>query len=386
MLYSVTTVEFVATAGTAHDQHTEVLPQVFAGARIMSLFDHPSFSGHERVVFVNDPASGLHAIIAIHDTSRGPALGGCRVWPYEGEPAALDDALRLSRSMTYKAAAADLPLGGGKIVVMQRSTGKTASQFHALGHAIEGLGGRYIVAEDVGTSPADMLAVRNKTRYVTGLAPENGGRGEPSPATAYGCYIGLAGTARRALRRDNLAGLRILVQGLGNVGYRLCRYLYEAGARLIVTDIDPQRMAQAEEEFGAQSADVEGIFDIEADILSLNALGGVLDDARIQRLRVAAIAGGANNQLADAGRHGEALRRRNILYAPDYVINAGGLTHACGEYFGWDEAVVRHRVAGIAGRLAEIFEIAAANGETTQAVADRLVQQRLETGERKLAA
>jgi leucine dehydrogenase len=352
----------------------------------MSVFDHPSLSDHERVVFVTDAASGLRAIIAIHDTSRGPALGGCRVWRYESEAAALDDALRLSRGMTYKAASAELPLGGGKIVVIQRSAEKTAQQFHALGKAIESLGGRYIIAEDVGTSPADMLAVRTQTRYVTGIAPEHGGRGEPSPATAYGCFIGLAATVRCALRRDDLRGLRVLVQGLGSVGFRLCRYLHEAGARLIVTDLDSQRIARAEAELGARGVGVEEIFDCEADVLSPNALGAVLDDARIPRLRVAAIAGGANNQLADPVRHAEALRRRNILYAPDYAINSGGLIHACGEYFGWDEAIVRHRVAGIAGRLAEIFDVATTNGEATQTVADRLTEERLGRGDRKLAA
>ena len=352
----------------------------------MSVFDHPGRPDHERVIFVNDAASGLRAIIALHDTSRGPALGGCRVWRYENEAAAIDDALRLSRGMTYKAASASLPLGGGKIVVMQGAAEKTAQQFHALGQAIDDLGGRYIVAEDVGTSPADMLAVRAQTRYVTGIAPEHGGRGEPSPATAYGCYVGLVATARRALRRDDLSGVRVLVQGLGSVGLRLCRYLHEAGARLTVTDLDPQRVAKAEADFGARGVAVDDLFDVEADILSPNALGGVLDDVRIARLRVAAIAGGANNQLADAARHGEALRRRNILYAPDYVINSGGLTHACGEYFGWDEAVVRHRVASIASRLTEIFDVALTNGEATQDVADRLVEERLRGGARKLAA
>ncbi|HVQ14946.1 MAG TPA: Glu/Leu/Phe/Val dehydrogenase dimerization domain-containing protein [Vicinamibacterales bacterium] len=352
----------------------------------MTVFDHPSLSGHERVVFINDPASGLRAIIAIHDTSRGPALGGCRVWSYESEAAALEDVLRLSRAMTYKAAAADLPLGGGKAVVIQRPAGKTAQQFQVLGQAIEGLGGRYIVAEDVGTVAADMLAVRSQTRYVTGTAPENGGRGEPSPATAYGCYVGLLATARRALRRDDLNGVRVLVQGLGNVGYGLCQYLHEAGARLIVTDIDPRRMARAEEAFGARAVGVDDIFDVDAEILSPNALGGVLDDSTIARLRVAAIAGGANNQLADATWHGETLRRRGILYAPDYVINSGGLTHACGEYFGWDEAVVKHRVAGIGRRLGEIYDIAAAEGETTHVIADRLAEQRLEQEQPKLAA
>jgi leucine dehydrogenase len=352
----------------------------------MSVFDHPSLKGHERVVFVNDPASGLRAIIAVHDTSRGPALGGCRVWPYENESAALEDALRLSRAMTYKAAGADLPLGGGKSVVIQRASVKTAPQFQALGRAIQGLGGSYIVAEDVGTVAADMLAVRSQTSYVTGTAPENGGRGEPSPATAFGCYVGLIATARRVLRREDLNGVRVLVQGLGNVGYGLCQYLYEAGAHLIVTDIDPRRMAKAEEEFGARVVGTDDIFDVDADIFSPNALGGVLDDGTIARLRVAAIAGGANNQLADAVRHGEALRRRNILYAPDYVINSGGLTHACGEYFGWDESVVKHRVAGIGSRLVEIYDMAAAEGDATHAVADRLAEQRLEGERPKLAA
>ncbi|MEM7694548.1 MAG: Glu/Leu/Phe/Val dehydrogenase dimerization domain-containing protein [Pseudomonadota bacterium] len=339
------------------------------------MFHHRAFDGHETVVHVADAASGLRAIIAVHNTARGPSLGGVRVWRYGDDDAALTDALRLSRGMTYKAAMADLPTGGGKAVVcLAPGAQKTTAMFEALGRAIEGLSGRYIAAEDVGTAPADMKAISQNTRHVTGLAPEDGGEGDPSPTTADGCFVAVKATAARL--EKPLEGLHVAVQGLGNVGFGLGERLVAAGARLTVTDINPERIALAQSTLGAEAVAPGAIFDVAADIFSPNALGGALSADTIPRLRVSGIAGGANNQLAtdeDAAR----LTQRGILYAPDYVVNGGGVTAMVRTYFGWSEADVTRRVAAIADRLHEIFARAEADGATTAAVADAMARARL---------
>ncbi|WP_342641018.1 Glu/Leu/Phe/Val family dehydrogenase [Rhodoligotrophos ferricapiens] len=342
----------------------------------MELFRHPSFDNHEAVLFASEAESGLQSIIAIHNTSRGPALGGCRYWQYATEDEALKDVLRLARGMTYKAAIAELPLGGGKTVILaDPERRKDPGLFRALGRKIEMLGGRYITAEDVGTSPADMVEVRKETRYVAGIPPEQGGRGDPSPITAYGVYLGLCETVRHALKRDNLRGLTVAVQGLGHVGFNLCRHLNQAGAQLIVADLNAERIRRAEEAFGARPVGLVEILTVEADVLSPNALGAVLNAETIPRLKVAAIAGAANNQLADIERDGALLVRRSIAYAPDYVINAGGLTVVCGEYLGWTADEISRRVDAIGPRLADILREASARGEPTQVVADRKAER-----------
>lgn len=344
------------------------------------MFHHPSFDAHEMVVVATDAASGLKAIVAVHNTVRGPALGGVRVWTYPDDDTAVTDALRLSRGMTYKAAMADLPLGGGKAVVVVPERGaKTAAMFEALGRVIDRLSGTYIAAEDVGSDPADMRAIARHTRHVTGLAPEDGGGGDPSPTTAYGCFVAMKATARAAFGVDDVHGLHITVQGLGNVGFALARHLYSAGARLTVSDIDPRRVSVAEKELGAASVPPDEILRVEADIFSPNALGSVLNERSIPALRVKAVCGGANNQL-ERPSDGEALRARGILYAPDYVVNAGGVILMCGEYLRWKDGQVTKRVNGIADRLAAIFEEARASGEATNIVADREAERRFARG------
>lgn len=344
------------------------------------MFHHPSFDAHEQVVFASDAGSGLQAIIAIHNTALGPALGGCRVWAYRDDDAALTDALRLSRGMTYKAAMADLPLGGGKSVVIVPERGaKTPEMFEALGRVIDGLSGAYIIAEDVGSAPADMAAVRRRTRHVTGLDPSEGGGGDPSPTTAYGCFIGLRATAKARFGCDDVAGVHVALQGLGNVGFGLARYLAEAGARLTVADIDPAAVARATRELDARSVAPDEIASVEADVFSPNALGAGLNARSIPALRVRAVAGGANNQLATPA-DGDRLKERGILYAPDYVMNAGGVIKMCGEYHGWDAAQVTRRVDGIAARLAAVFEEAERSGEATNVVADRMAERRFKRG------
>ncbi|WP_226575142.1 Glu/Leu/Phe/Val dehydrogenase family protein [Acuticoccus sediminis] len=339
------------------------------------MFHHPSFDAHERVLFASDETAGFRAIIAVHNTVRGPALGGCRVWTYADDDAALTDALRLSRGMSYKSAMADLPLGGGKSVMIVKERGAaTPAMFEALGRAIADLNGRYIVAEDVGSSPKDLLNVRRHTAHVTGLDPEDGGRGDPSPTTSRGVFIGVEATAK-AVGFSSLEGVHVAVQGLGNVGYGLARHLRDAGARLTVADISPERVAMAERELGAKAAPVEAIGEVEADIFSPNALGAGLNAVTIPRLKVRAVAGGANNQLATPADD-EALRERGILYAPDYVLNAGGVIKMAGEYYRWDDAEVDRRVGGIADRLSEIFTEAARTSRPTGEVADRLAEAR----------
>ncbi|WP_108662464.1 Leu/Phe/Val dehydrogenase [Acuticoccus kandeliae] len=342
------------------------------------MFDHPSFDGHEEVVFTTDAASGLKLIIAIHNTNRGPALGGCRVWAYESADAAVTDVLRLSRGMTYKAAIADLPLGGGKSVMLLPAPGaKTPAMFEALGRAVDSLDGRYIVAEDVGSTPADMSCVRRGTRHVTGVLMRDGGVGDPSPTTAYGGFIALRATAKVALGRDSLSGVHVAVQGLGHVGYTMARQLAEAGARLTVADLDTDATHRARAEFGAAIVAPDEIVAVEADIFSPNALGAVLNGTSIPRLKVAAVAGCANNQLATEA-DGAALKARGILYAPDYVGNAGGLIKMCGEYFGWTGRDVTRRVERIGPQMEAIFAEAAASDAPTNVVADRLAESKFQ--------
>ncbi|WMS43707.1 Glu/Leu/Phe/Val dehydrogenase dimerization domain-containing protein [Acuticoccus sp. MNP-M23] len=340
------------------------------------MFDNPAFDGHETVVHTYDQNSGLCAIVAVHNTQRGPSLGGVRAWTYANATGALTDALRLSRAMTYKAAMADLPLGGGKAVLMLPGRGaKTPGMFEALGEMVDGLGGRYIAAEDIGSTPDDMKRIAARTRHVTGLPLAAGGRGDPSPATADGVFAGVAATAR-AIGRD-LCNLHVTIQGLGNVGFGLAARLRAAGARLTVADIDRTAVRRAVAELGATVVDVRDIAAVEADIFSPNALGSVLNRQTIAQLKVAAVAGAANNQLATP-EDGEFLRARGILYAPDYVLNAGGVIKMCADYFGWDDAAVRSRIDGIGDRLEAIFAEASRRSEPTSAVADRMAEARFQ--------
>lgn len=340
----------------------------------MPLFGHRDFDAHEQVVFCHEAASGLKAIIAIHDTTRGPSLGGCRMWPYATEDEALTDALRLARGMTYKSALADLPYGGGKSVIIGDShTMKSEALFLAMGRFVDSLGGRYVVAEDVGISVDDVDIMARATRHVAGT---HAGGGDPSPATAYGVFMGIRAAMAHASNSDTLKGVHVAVQGLGHVGYHVCRYLVEAGARLTVSDIDADAVARAGQEFSAQTVAPEAIYDVAADVFAPCALGAVINDQTIPRLKARIIAGSANNQLAEP-RHGVELARRKILYAPDYVINAGGVIYISHEGPSFDETQALAHVARIHDTLGQIFTRAGQQGIPTSEAADRLAQDRL---------
>jgi len=342
----------------------------------MSVFGAADFMGHENVIFVNEPEVGLKAIIAIHNTSRGPAFGGCRMWPYASEEEALRDVLRLSRGMTYKAAITRLPFGGGKSVIIgDPARDKTPELLHAMGRAVTALQGRYIMADDVGTTVRDMDVIRQVTPYAAGLPDAHGA---PCPATAYGVFQGILATARHAFGRTDLSGLRIAVQGLGSVGFRLCRYLHAAGAELLVSDVRPECVRQAEAAFGARGVAPKDILFAEADILSPNALGAIFNDVTIPRLRCRAIAGAANNQLARED-HGDELHRRGILYAPDFVVSAGGLIDVAHEGPNYSPDAVLKDCERIHGIALEVFERAERDGQPTSRTALRLAEERFTT-------
>ncbi len=344
-----------------------------------TMFDHPSFDAHERVCFAHDADSGLRAIIALHSTVRGPGAGGCRFWAYRSSADALTDALRLSRGMSYKNAMAGLPLGGGKAVVLgDPARDKTPALLRAFGRFVHSLGGAYVTAEDVGASVEDMEIIAAETPYVSGL-PRTAvdADGNPAPKTALGVFLGLKAAVRFQLGREDLEGLVLGVQGLGGVGYELCRLLAGEGARLRVADIDPQRASRACEEFGAAPVDANAIVFEPLDVLAPCAMGAVFDEATIPRLRTRVIAGAANNQLATA-QDGARLQAANILYAPDYVINAGGIISVGREYLGGADArSIEQEIRRIPARLTEIFERARATQRPTSEVADEMARERL---------
>jgi leucine dehydrogenase len=331
----------------------------------MDIFTHPDFDGHEQVVFSQNGRHGLKSIIAIHNTTLGPALGGCRIWDYETEGAALSDVLRLSRGMSYKAALAGLPLGGGKSVILADSrTEKTPGMMHAMGRAVERLGGRYIIAEDVGAEVADMDEIARETRHVSGLS---GGAGDPSPWTAEGVFLSLRAAVRHRLGRD-LSGVRVSVTGLGHVGSNLCRLLAQAGVRLLVSDIREEAIARMVEAHGAAAVPVGEAHTVEADVFAPCALGAGLNEATIPQIAALIICGAANNQLAVAG---------DILYAPDYLVNAGGLISVARPSTGLSDAEARAKLERIPDTLLHVFELAEREGVAPGAAADRLAQARL---------
>lgn len=338
----------------------------------------PAFDDHETVWLGRDDKHGLTAIVAIHDTTLGPALGGTRIWPHASFEAALADALRLSRGMTYKAAVASLPLGGGKAVIMaDPKTGKTAALLTAYSEMLAALNGQFITGEDVGLTLADADFLRARTPNVTGTT--QGGSGNPSPVTAEGVYLGIQAAVKHRLGTDDLAGRRVAVQGLGAVGFALCEKLHRAGAALAVADIDAARMERTCRLFGAMALTPEEILSAEVDIFAPCALGGVLSEKTIPLLKARIVAGSANNQLAT---HADAriLMERGILYAPDYVINAGGLINVAGELApgGYDPAAALSRVAAIPAVLADIFRRAEAERRPTNDIAAEIALQRLE--------
>ncbi|GJD66636.1 Glu/Leu/Phe/Val dehydrogenase family protein [Methylobacterium frigidaeris] len=338
--------------------------------------DPLDLDGHEMVIQCRDAGSGLRAIIAIHDSSAGPAMGGCRIAAYPSTAAALTDALRLSRGMTFKNIMAGLPHGGGKsVILLERPEDKTPALLLAFAERVNGLGGRYITGEDVGSTVADIQLMRKVTPHVRGI-PENG-PGDPSPMTALGVFVGIRKAVLHRLGAETLTGLTVAVQGLGAVGSRLCGLLHDVGARLVVADVDPARAREAADRFGAAIARPEEVHGARADVFAPCALGAVLDAGTIRALGAAVVAGGANNQLATA-QDGARLAERGILYAPDYVINAGGVISTALEGPGYERGELLRRVHGIADTLGEIFEHAIADGVATSAVADRLALGRLE--------
>ena len=321
-----------------------------------------------------DKSSGYRGIIAIHDTTLGPALGGTRFWNYESENEAIFDVLRLSRGMTYKNAVAGLNLGGGKAVIIgDNRTVRREMIFRAHGRFVESLGGRYITAEDVGTSTADMDFVHMETEYVAGLETRSG---DPSPVTARGVFRAIQASARVRWGSESVEGKTVIVQGLGNVGQFLCRELHAAGAKLVVTDIDAARIKRATSEFGAKAVDPDAIYSQKGDIFAPCALGGIINDETIPQLKVEIVAGGANNQLLEE-KHGDELERRGILYAPDYVANAGGVINVYGEVAGWTRDRALRKADEIFATALGVFEIAKEQGIPTYVAADRLAERRL---------
>lgn len=331
--------------------------------------------GHEQLVLCSEPAVGYKGIIAIHNTTLGPALGGTRFWNYDSEEEAIVDALRLAKGMTYKAAVAGLNLGGGKSVIIgDPRTTRREMIFRAHGRFVDSLKGRYITAEDVGTSVEDMDFVQMETNHVAGIA---GRSGDPSPVTAYGTYRGIKAAAQVKLGSDSLKGVTVAVQGTGHVGYYLCEYLAAEGAKLIVTDIDEARVQSVVNEFGASAVKPDEIYGVNAQVFAPCALGAIVNDKTLPEFKFEIIAGAANNQLAEP-RHGDELVRKNILYAPDYVINAGGLINVYGELNGWTNERSKRKAGEIYETLIDLFELAKKEGLPTYEAADRLAERRIE--------
>jgi len=342
----------------------------------MGIFSLMSERKHEQLVFWNDPDLGYRGIIAIHDTTMGPALGGTRYWNYKNDRAAVIDALRLSRGMTYKAAVTGLNLGGGKSVIWgDNRVADREMIFRAHGRAVDSLHGRYITAEDVGTSPDDMEYISMETEYVVGRL---GRSGDPSPITAYGVYRGIKACAAIQCGDDSLAGRHVAVQGLGRVGYYVCQDLAGEGAKLTVTDIDQECVARVTEEFGATAVASDDIYAVDADILAPCAMGAVINDDTIDMLSVDIVAGAANNQLGRGSIHGPALHQRGILYASDYVINAGGLINVYGELNDWTADRSKWKAGEIYGTLLRIFERAKADGIPPHLAADKVAETRIQ--------
>lgn len=337
----------------------------------MAVFNHISFDNHEQVVFCQDKESGLKAIIAIHNTNLGPAVGGCRMWNYESDDEAITDVLRLSRGMTYKNALAGLTMGGGKSVIIAdpKITDREAL-FRAFGRCIDTLGGKYYSAEDVGVSTADIMIAHQETPYMAGL---EGKSGDPSPYTALGTYLGIKAAVKHQRGLDSLKGLKISVQGVGHVGYYLCRHLHEEGAELIVTDIHQESLDRVASEFGAIVVAPQDIYHQDVDVYAPCALGATINDITIPMLKATIVAGCANNQLAEV-RHGELLKEQNILYAPDYVINAGGIINVSFEK-DYDSAAATAKVEEIYNTLLTIFKQSDEQNRTTGDVADEMARE-----------
>ncbi|MEO6580191.1 MAG: Glu/Leu/Phe/Val dehydrogenase dimerization domain-containing protein [Sphingomicrobium sp.] len=343
---------------------------------------YPDFDAHEALHFVTDEATGLRAIIAVHSTHLGPAAGGTRFWHYANESDALTDALRLSRGMSYKNAMAGLPLGGGKgVILASQERTKSPELLAAFGRAIDSLGGKYVTAEDVGMSVSDMIEIARQTKFVAGLPVDTGVGGDPGPHTSLGVFLGIKAAVKRALGKDSLDGLHIALQGAGSVAGGVARHACAEGARLSVADVDPGRAESLAQLCNASVVDPSEIMALEADVFSPNALGAILDETTIAALNAPIVAGGANNQLKTPA-DGKRLMDRGILYAPDYVINAGGIINVSTEYLrDGDVDLVRERIEGIPGRLETIWADSASSGRDPAAVADAMAQRLIGRGQ-----
>lgn len=351
------------------------------------MFSSTDYIDHEEVAHISDKASGLKAIIAVHSTVLGPAIGGCRVLPYASDEDALRDVLRLSRGMTYKAAIANVPFGGGKMVVLlDPDTRKSPELLHAVGRAINRLGGRYVTGEDVGTTSEDMAEIRKTTDYVMGAPLEDGGSGDPSPRTALGCFVGIQAGLEHRLGIRDMVGIRVAVQGLGNVGGHLCSLLHSAGAKLFVSDVRRDLVDQAVGKWAAVALAPAEIYRSDVEVFAPCALGAVVNDATIPDIRASIIAGAANNQLENESKHGAMLRERGILYAPDYAINSGGMIQLAVERSKADPVQVEPRVRAIGDTLKSIFLRADADGVPTSVAAHALALDRLQAAGQSKAA
>lgn len=344
------------------------------------IFDEMESKGHEQIVYCYDHASGLKAIIAIHNTVLGPALGGCRMWPYENEAQALDDALRLSRGMTYKAAVSGLNLGGGKAVIIGDSKSmKTEHLFRAFGRFIESLAGRYITAEDVGTSVRDMEWVRMETNHVCGFSRDLGGSGDPSPMTALGVYHGIRAALNKVFGSDSLKGRVVSVQGMGQVGFHLIEHLLASGAKVVATDIDQDRIRRAVSQHESiQIVRPDEIYDVPCDIFAPCALGGSVNSKTIPRLQCKIVAGSANNVLLNEDTDEPKLKERNIIYIPDYVISSGGLINVYAELEGYNEKRALRQVEGVFDIVTRLLAIAEQENISTLKAANAIAKRRIE--------
>jgi leucine dehydrogenase len=345
----------------------------------MGVFEDLAKRDHEQVIFCTDPHTGLKAIIGVHNTTLGPALGGCRMWSYEREEDALRDVLRLSRGMTYKSAAAGLNLGGGKAVIIgDPKRHKSEDLFRSYGRFVQGLAGRYITAEDVGTTVRDMEWVRMETDYVTGISRALGGSGDPSPVTALGTYEGIKATLKWATGNESLEGKAVAVQGVGAVGYHLVQHLTRDGAKVFICDIDQDNLKRTTTDFrGVETVGVDQIYGVDCDVFAPCALGAVINDETVPMLKCSIVAGSANNILADEDRHSAALQERGILYAPDYVINAGGLINVANELEGYNRERAVQQAAGIYNILTNVYQIARDEGVSPQRAANTLAERRI---------
>lgn len=333
---------------------------------------------HEQVVFCRDRKTGLRAIIAIHNTTLGPSLGGCRMWNYKNEEEALNDALRLSRGMTYKSAVSGLDLGGGKAVIIgDPKKDKNDELMRSFGRFVDSLGGKYITAEDVGMETRDMVTIKEVTKHVTGLPEEMGGGGNPSPVTGFGVYKGIKASAKFKWGDDNLKGRTVLVQGIGNVGETVVKHLTEEGAKVYIYDIFEQRVAEVSAKYGAESVPLNKVYTLNVDIYAPCALGATLNDDTIPQLNCSIVAGAANNQLADEQRHGRMLMERGIIYAPDFVINAGGIINVYDELMGYNRQRAMQRTENIYNSVLQVLEISREENIPSVSAAMELAERRL---------